>query len=100
VCGPGPKNALRNSKAADQRKEDSPHLLLNKIKSELYYAVAETDRAVPAQISGELKRALDKVNTKYEPALITASVSPSAPSKTLLRPRRLDQNLHNLEPRP
>ena len=29
--------------------EDSPHLLLDKIKGELYYAFAETDQAVPAR---------------------------------------------------
>jgi len=47
-------------------KEDSPHLLLDKIKGELYYAFAETDQAVPAHIPGELKQALDKVDAKYE----------------------------------
>jgi carboxymethylenebutenolidase len=47
-------------------KEDSPHLLLDKIKGELYYAFAETDHAVPAHIPGELKQALDKVDAKYE----------------------------------
>jgi carboxymethylenebutenolidase len=34
-------------------KGDSPHLLLDKIKGELYYAFAETDHAVPAHIPGE-----------------------------------------------
>jgi carboxymethylenebutenolidase len=47
-------------------KEDSPHLLLDKIKGEFYYAFAETDQAVPAHIPGELKQALDKVDAKYE----------------------------------
>jgi len=47
-------------------KEDSPHLLLDKIKGELYYAFAETDQAVPTHIPGELKQALDKVDAKYE----------------------------------
>src|SRR5205085_182150 len=35
-------------------KEDSPHLFLDKIKGELYYAFAETDRSVPPHIPGEL----------------------------------------------
>ena len=47
-------------------KEDSPHLLLDKIKGELYYAFAETDQSVPAHIPGELKQALDKAAAKYE----------------------------------
>ncbi len=40
-------------------QEDSPHLLLDKIKGELYYAFAETDQAVPAHIPDDLKKALD-----------------------------------------
>jgi carboxymethylenebutenolidase len=47
-------------------KEDSPHLLLDKIKGELYYAFAETDQSVPAHIPGELKQALDKADAKHE----------------------------------
>jgi carboxymethylenebutenolidase len=47
-------------------KEDSPHLLLGRIKGELYYAFAETDHAVPAPIPGELKRALDEVSARHE----------------------------------
>jgi carboxymethylenebutenolidase len=47
-------------------KEDSPHLLLDKIKGELYYAFAETDQSVPAHILGELKQALDKADAKHE----------------------------------
>jgi carboxymethylenebutenolidase len=47
-------------------KEDSPHLLLDRIKGELYYAFAETDQAVPAHIPGELKQALDKADAKHE----------------------------------
>ena len=47
-------------------KEDSPHLLLDKIKGELHYAFAETDHAVPQHIPGELKKALDQVDAKYE----------------------------------
>ena len=47
-------------------KEDSPHLLLDKVKGELYYAFAETDHAVPTHIPGELKQALDKADVKHE----------------------------------
>jgi carboxymethylenebutenolidase len=46
--------------------EDSPHLLLDKIKGELYYTFAETDHAVPSHIPRELKKALDKAYVKYE----------------------------------
>lgn len=47
-------------------KPDSPHLLLDRIKGELYYAFAETDHAVPPHIPGELKTALDKADARYE----------------------------------
>jgi carboxymethylenebutenolidase len=47
-------------------EEDSPHLLLDKVKGELYYAFAETDHAVPTHIPGELKQALDKADVKHE----------------------------------
>jgi carboxymethylenebutenolidase len=47
-------------------KEDSPHLLLDKSKGELYYAFAETDQSVPAHIPGELKKALDKADVRHE----------------------------------
>jgi carboxymethylenebutenolidase len=47
-------------------KEDSPHLLLDKVKGELYYAFAETDHAVPTHIPGELKQALDKADVRHE----------------------------------
>ena len=47
-------------------KEDSPHLFLDKIKGELYYAFAETDQSVPPHIPGELKQALDKADVKYK----------------------------------
>jgi carboxymethylenebutenolidase len=45
---------------------DSPHLILDKIKGELYYAFAETDQSVPAHIPGDLKKELDKAKVKYE----------------------------------
>jgi len=47
-------------------KEDSPHLFLDKVQGELYYAFAETDRSVPEHIPGELKGLLDKHNVKHE----------------------------------
>jgi len=47
-------------------KEDSPHLHLDKIKGELYYAFAETDRSVPPNLPGDLDKLLSKTNVKYE----------------------------------
>ena len=47
-------------------KEDSPHLHLDKIKGELYYAFAETDRSVPPNIPGDLAKLLAKTNVKHE----------------------------------
>lgn len=46
-------------------KEDSPHLLLDKIKGELYYAFAETDGSVPPQVVTDLAAALKKAGTKH-----------------------------------
>ena len=47
-------------------QEDSPHLLLDRIKGELYYAFAETDRSVPEHIPGELKGLLEKHGIRHE----------------------------------
>src|SRR5690348_7599623 len=47
-------------------KEDSPHLFLDRVKGELYYAFAETDRSVPPNIPGDLDKLLSKTNVKYE----------------------------------
>jgi carboxymethylenebutenolidase len=47
-------------------KEDSPHLSLNNVKGELYYAFAETDRSVPEHIPGELKGLLEQHGIKHE----------------------------------
>ena len=47
-------------------KEDSPHLLLDKVQGELYYGFAETDGSVPEHVIPELKKALDKADTKYK----------------------------------
>ncbi len=47
-------------------KEDSPHLTLDRIKGEMYYAFAETDRSVPAEIPPELQKLLEKHDVKHE----------------------------------
>ena len=47
-------------------KDDSPHLSLNKIKGELYYAFAEHDQSVPAHVIPDLKAALQKTDVKAE----------------------------------
>ena len=43
---------------------DSPHLLLDRIKGELYYAFAEHDEAVPEHVIPDLKAALAKTDVK------------------------------------
>jgi carboxymethylenebutenolidase len=45
---------------------DSPHLLLDRIKAELYYGFAETDSTVPEHVIPDLRAALDRAGTKYE----------------------------------
>ena len=47
-------------------KEDSPHLLLDKVQGELYYGFAETDASVPEHVIPELKKALERADTKYK----------------------------------
>ena len=47
-------------------QEDSPHLLLDRIRGELYYAFAETDHAVPPHIPGELQALLAKTAVRHE----------------------------------
>lgn len=47
-------------------KPDSPHLLADKIKGELYYGFAEVDASVPANVIPDLKAALDKTDVKYK----------------------------------
>jgi carboxymethylenebutenolidase len=44
---------------------DSPHLLLDRIKGELYIGFAEIDPAVPANIVPDLEAALKAAGTKY-----------------------------------
>jgi carboxymethylenebutenolidase len=46
-------------------KPDSPHLLVDKIKGELYYGFAETDGSVPANVIPDLTAALKKAGTKH-----------------------------------
>ena len=73
-------------------KEDSPHLLLDRIKGELYYAFAETDRSVPPNIPGDLEKLLEKqtssTRSRPSPAPSTVSPSPSGRSTTRSPPRR------------
>lgn len=45
--------------------EDSPHKVLGDIKGELYYAFAEHDQSVPAQVIPALKSALEKAGTTH-----------------------------------
>ena len=46
-------------------EEDSPHLLLDKVQGELYYAFAETDASVPADIPPKVQAALEQAGTKH-----------------------------------
>ncbi|MFI5013694.1 MAG: dienelactone hydrolase family protein [Hyphomicrobiales bacterium] len=46
-------------------KEDSPHLLLDKVKGELYFAFAEVDPSVPAHVVPDLQAALKKAGTRH-----------------------------------
>jgi carboxymethylenebutenolidase len=41
-------------------------LLLDKVQGELYYGFAETDQSVPEHAIPELKRALERADTKYK----------------------------------
>jgi carboxymethylenebutenolidase len=46
-------------------KPDSPHLLLDRIESELYFGFAEVDPSVPADVVSALQAALEKARTKH-----------------------------------
>ena len=46
-------------------RPDSPHLLADRIKGELYCGFAETDRLVPEGVIPDLKRALDEHGVSY-----------------------------------
>ena len=45
--------------------EDSPHLLLDKVKGELYYCFAEVDHTVPDHVIPALKDALSAAGTRH-----------------------------------
>ena len=45
--------------------EDSPHLLIDRIKGEMYFGFAETDEHVPANVIPTLKSGLDKAGSRY-----------------------------------
>lgn len=46
-------------------KEDSPHLLFDRVKGELYFAFAEVDPAVPATVIPALTDALEKAGVRH-----------------------------------
>jgi carboxymethylenebutenolidase len=46
-------------------KDDSPHLVLNRVKAELYLAFAEVDPVVPDEILPVLKASLEKAGTAH-----------------------------------
>lgn len=46
-------------------EEDSPHLLLDKVKGELYYGFAEVDASVPDHVIPTLREALAKTGTRH-----------------------------------
>lgn len=46
-------------------KPDSPHLLADRIRGELYFGFAEVDPDVPAPVIPALKEALDKTKVRY-----------------------------------
>ena len=45
-------------------KDDSPHLLLDKVEGELYFGFAEIDPSVPANVIPDLQAAIAKTGTK------------------------------------
>ena len=44
--------------------EDSPHLLLDRVKGELYYAFAEHDQTVPDHVIPDLRRTVEKTGVR------------------------------------
>ncbi len=46
-------------------QEDSPHLLLDQVRGELYYGFAETDHTVPDHVIPDLRAALETAGTKH-----------------------------------
>lgn len=49
---------------------DSPHLLLDRVKGELYFAFAETDPGVPAQAIKDLEAALKRTKLRHTVKII------------------------------
>ncbi len=47
-------------------RADSPHLLAPRIKGEIYFACAETDKYAPLPLIGQLKSALERAGTNFE----------------------------------
>ena len=49
-------------------QEDSPHLLFDKVRGELYYAFAEVDHTVPEHVIPDLRQAIEKsgVNARVD----------------------------------
>lgn len=47
-------------------RPDSPHRLAAKIKGEIYFACAETDKYAPLPVIGQLKQELEKAGTRFE----------------------------------
>ena len=47
-------------------RPDSPHLLAPRIKGEIYFACAETDKYAPLPLIGELKSVLERAGTNFE----------------------------------
>lgn len=72
--------------------EDSPHLLLNDVRGELYYAFAEHDQSVPPSVVPALTSALEKAGTKHTrevyPGTPHGFCFPSAPCMTRARPKQ------------
>src|SRR6185312_1738 len=47
-------------------RPDSPHLLAPRIKGEIYFACAETDKYAPLPLIAQLKSDLERAGTKFE----------------------------------
>jgi carboxymethylenebutenolidase len=52
---------------------DSPHLLLNRVKAELYIAHADKDQSMPAEQIERLNSALEKAGVRYEAELYSGA---------------------------
>lgn len=54
-------------------EEDSPHLLLDRVEGELYYAFAEVDATVPDHVIPELRKALAATGAAHEVEVFAGS---------------------------